>query len=80
MSNLKKILFVNTDLRGGGAEKILVNIVNNFDYSQYEVTVLTIFKEGINRENLNPEIIQKWIFNKPFKGYSRLALLFSPQL
>lgn len=79
MTNLKKILFVNTDLRGGGAEKILVNIVNRFDYSQYEVTVLTIFKEGINREDLNKEIKQEWIFKKPFKGYSRLALLFTSQ-
>lgn len=79
MTNLKKILFVNTDLRGGGAEKILVNILNSFDYSKYDVTVLTIFKEGVNREDLNKEIKQKWIFKKPFKGYTRLALLFSPQ-
>ncbi|MDR3273573.1 MAG: glycosyltransferase [Flavobacteriaceae bacterium] len=74
-----KLLFVNTDLRGGGAEKVLVNLVNSLDYSKYEVTVFTVFKEGINREYLNREIKQKWFFNKPFKGYSRLALLFSPK-
>lgn len=79
MGEKTKILFVNTDLRGGGAEKILVNIVNQLDYTKYDVTLLTIFKEGINRQFLNPKVNQKWIFDKPFKGYSRLALLSSPK-
>ncbi|MGM5630198.1 glycosyltransferase [Apibacter raozihei] len=74
-----KLLIVNTDLRGGGAEKVLVNLVNNLDNSKYDITLFTIFKEGVNRKDLSPEIKQKWYFEKPFKGYSRLALLFSPE-
>lgn len=76
----KKILFVITDLRGGGAEKILVNILNKLSPEKFDLHLLTIFKEGIYRKSLKPYIRQKWIFNRPFKGYSRLALLFSPKL
>lgn len=75
----KKILLYNTDLRGGGAEKILVNIANELQKRGHEVIVGTFFKEGINREDLNPNIRQFWAFEKPFKGYSKLALLFSPK-
>lgn len=72
-----KLLFVNTDLRGGGAEKVLVHLLNSLDTKIYDITLLTIFKEGINRQYLKSEIKQKWIFNKPFKGYSILQKLFS---
>ncbi|TWP29281.1 glycosyltransferase [Apibacter muscae] len=75
-----KLLFVNTDLRGGGAEKVLVNLLNRLDFTKYEVTLFTVFKEGVNRENLRPEVKQKWFFNNLFKGYSRIALIFPPRI
>ena len=32
---MKKILFVVESLSGGGAEKVLVNLVNNMDYEKF---------------------------------------------
>lgn len=77
--NKKKILLYITDLTGGGAEKILINIAHHLDQKGYDITVGTFFRQGINRENLFPKIKQFWAFEKPFKGYSKLALLFSPK-
>jgi len=34
-----KILFFITSLEGGGAEKVLVNMVNNMDQSKYDITI-----------------------------------------
>lgn len=44
-----KILFFIEGLSGGGAEKVLRNLVNNMDQSKFDITVQTINKE-------NPEL------------------------
>ena len=46
---MKKVLFFIHDLMHGGAEKVLVNLVNNMDKSKFDVTVLTLFDEGIKK-------------------------------
>lgn len=43
----KKVLFMMPALPGGGAEKVLIDILKNFDYSSYEVTLLLEYMEGI---------------------------------
>ncbi len=53
---MKKILFLINSLGGGGAEKVLVNLVNNMDYSKFDITVETMFGDGINFELLNKNI------------------------
>ncbi|WP_445381952.1 glycosyltransferase [Robiginitalea sp. IMCC43444] len=42
----KKLLIVIDSLKCGGAEKSLVTLLNNLDYSKYEVEVLVFFKGG----------------------------------
>lgn len=44
---MKKILFVIDTLKGAGAEKVLVTILNNLDYSKYKVDLFLIFKYGV---------------------------------
>ena len=39
---MKKILFLNHTLGVGGAEKVLVNLVNGLDKTKYDVTVMTV--------------------------------------
>lgn len=51
-----KILFLITNLTGGGAEKVLVDLVNNLDKNKYNITVQTIADVGIHRKNLNSNI------------------------
>ena len=42
----KKILFVIDSLRGGGAEKVLTDIVKYLDKNRFEITVMTVFDGG----------------------------------
>lgn len=51
-----KILFLINTLGGGGAERVLVNLVNNMDRSVYDITVETMFDDGVNRELINKDI------------------------
>lgn len=46
----RKVLFVIESLSGGGAEKVLASIIQNFDYSKYEVTVCSIVDVGKYKE------------------------------
>ena len=39
---MTKILFFIPTLTGGGAEKVLCNLVNSMDQSQFDITVQTI--------------------------------------
>lgn len=43
----KKIMFMMPALPGGGAEKVLLDILKNFDYASYEVTLFLEYREGV---------------------------------
>lgn len=51
-----KILFLINSLGGGGAEKVLVNLVNNMDREKFDITVETMFGGGVNLKLLLPNI------------------------
>ena len=53
---MKKVLFLIHDLGQGGAEKVLVNLVNHMDLTRFDVTVMSLFGGGINEQFLKPEI------------------------
>ena len=48
----KKVLFLIHTLGGGGAEKVLVNLVNNLDRKKYDITVMTVIDTGIYKSAL----------------------------
>ena len=75
-----KVLFFIHDLMHGGAEKVLVNLVNNMDSDKFDITVMTLFNEGVHIKNLNPNITYKYVFRKSFRGNSKLLSIFSPKL
>ena len=52
----KKILFIMPSLPGGGAEKVLIDILKNFDYSTYAVTLLLEFREGVYLNDVPGEV------------------------
>lgn len=53
----KKILFIIWSFTyGGGAEKILANIVNNMDLNKYEIDILEYWHADINNEKLKKGI------------------------
>ena len=53
---MKKLLFVIHTLDGGGAEKVLIDILKHFDYASYEVTLFLEFKEGTYLNDLPNEV------------------------
>ena len=76
---MKKVLFFIPTLAQGGAEKVLVNLVNNMDKSKFDITVQTLFAGGVNEQFLNKDINYKCCFKKEFKGNSQILNLFSPK-
>lgn len=49
---MKKILFFVESLSGGGAEKVLTDLVSNLDSSRYEVTVCSLVNVGVYNDYL----------------------------
>ena len=43
-----RVLFLIHDLMHGGAEKVLLNLVNNMDHEKFDITVQTLFDVGAN--------------------------------
>lgn len=68
-----KVLFLINTLLGGGAEKVLVDFVNNLPADKYDVTVQTIDNAGGYIDKLNKNIHYRTINKK--KGLFRKIFL-----
>lgn len=44
---MKRVLFIMPALSGGGAEKVLIDILKNIDRSRYDLTLLLEYKEDV---------------------------------
>lgn len=75
----KKVLFLIHDLMGGGAEKVLVNLVNNMDKSKFDITVMSLFDVGVNKQYLSNQIRYQYCYKKLFRGNMHYMKLFSPE-
>lgn len=53
---MKKVLFFLESLSGGGAEKVLTDIVRNLDQTKFEVTVCTVSDEGIYQAQVSEKV------------------------
>ena len=51
------------NLNGGGAEKVLVDILNNINYMKYNIDLFLIRKEGVYLNNINKNINLKYFLN-----------------
>lgn len=52
----KKLLFCSYDLNIGGIENALINLLNNMDYSKYDITLILERKDGIFLDKLNSNV------------------------
>lgn len=75
-----RILFLIQTLGGGGAERVLVNLVNHMDKSKYDVTVETMYADGVNKSFLSPDVTyrRKHLFR--FHGASKVLRFLPPRL
>ena len=76
---MKKVLFFIPNLSVGGAEKVLVNLVNHLDRSKFDITVQVLFAGGVNEQFLKKDIKLKACFRKTFRANSQILKLFSPE-
>ena len=76
---MKKILFLIHDLGHGGAEKVLVNLVNHMDPVRFDITVTVLFGGGVNEQFLAPHIHFKKVFPRSIPGNSHLMKLLTPR-
>lgn len=67
----KKVLFIDGQLNGGGAERVLVEILRNFDFVHYEVTLLQINAGGV----LIDEVPHQVHILSAWPGYTRMYSL-----
>lgn len=76
----KKILFLIPNLKHGGAEKVLVNLVNNLNPEKYDITVQTLFDEGVHRGSLKAYVRYIPGAKKSFRGNTTLMKSFPASL
>ena len=76
---MKNILFLIHDLGGGGAEKVLVNLVNHMDRKKWNITVMVLFGGGVNENALRKDVRLICCHEKAFRGNSHVMKLFSPR-
>lgn len=74
---MKKVLILIPSLRGGGAERVLVNLVNNIDKTKFQITLMTIFGGGVNEKYLSKNVNYKSVFPCYIRGFWRVINLFS---
>jgi len=77
---MRKILFLIHDLGHGGAEKVLVNLVNNMDPHKFDITVMALFGGGVNEQFLKPHIRLLTVFKRSFPGNSHVMKLLTPKM
>ena len=75
----KKILFLIHDLGQGGAEKVLVNLVNNMDQEKFDISLIALFGGGVNEQFLKPHIRYRAFFSRTFRGNIHVMKLLTPQ-
>lgn len=71
---MKKIIFGITSLTLGGAEKVLVDIVNKLS-SSYEIDILVLYPNGEFEKQVDKKTKIINIFEKPFKEYNKVEKL-----
>lgn len=75
----KRVLFLIHDLGHGGAEKVLVNLVNNMDSQRFDISVIALFGGGVNEQFLKPHIHYRAVFSRTFRGNTHLMKLLTPK-
>lgn len=75
----RHVLFLIHDLGPGGAEKVLVNLVNGLDREKFDVSLRVLFDWGPNRKNLSPDVhYSSWI-KRDIPANSHWMKLWTPQ-
>lgn len=61
---MKKVLFIMPALPGGGAEKVLVDILKNMDQNKYKLTLLLEYRDGVYTSSLPKGVEVIYLYHK----------------
>ena len=73
----KKILFVHFNLQGGGAERVLVNLLKYLDNNKYDITLKTIFGVGTYVNEVPEHVKYSCVFKRQFNGFNTMMKAFT---
>ncbi|MFL0163635.1 glycosyltransferase [Candidatus Clostridium helianthi] len=78
----RKIAFFITNLEGGGAEKVLVDIVNSINADKFDITLVLLKKKGVHLNKVRKDITIKNIFssNRILGAMSYRFLRYLPKI
>lgn len=77
---MQTILFLIPSLASRGAERVLVNLVNNLVKNRFRVTLQTLFDVGELKQEIHSDVEYKGGLPFVLRGYVQLMKFFSPQL
>ena len=69
-----KLLLTNNSLDNGGAERVLVNLVNNLPQDKYDITLFTLYSSGIYDKSINKLVNYKYVFKKRGRFFNKVML------
>ena len=61
---MKRIMFIMPSLRGGGAEKVLIDILKNFDTSEYQLTLLLEYEQEVYTSSIPEGVEVIYLYKK----------------
>ena len=67
---MKKIVFGITSLRPGGAERVLIDIVNHFK-NDYDITIFSIYGDGEFEKQLDEKIHFQSLYPHTYDSYPK---------
>ncbi len=74
------VLFMIPTLDRGGAENVLVDLVNHMDQSKFRITVQTLFDQDSQKDRLREGIEYRSFLRRQFHGNSRLMAYIPAKL
>ncbi len=73
---MKKIVFAITSLQLGGAERVLVDIVNRLK-DDYDITIFTLYGEGENLSQMDKKVKCVSLYETSYEARSKLQKIFT---
>lgn len=72
---MKKVLFIMPDLPGGGAEKVLIDILRHWDYERCAVTLLLEFATGVYVGDI-PRQVELKVLPASIRAFRKASRMF----
>lgn len=70
---MKKLLIIMESMQGGGAERVLLNLLESIDKNRYDLTLLIVFRRGVLLQSIPKDI--KTLFLYPGKPHGLRRLI-----